>query len=135
MYSLAPLLLSAGLCCAADEGLMKSRPGEEPIRQRKFVVVRPPDANLPPNARMIVRGGGGKVVVRAPRPVRSIHQGLPYAQQTSPYLITAATEVDGWFFYTIQPVSRNKAGRPTAVFISGYAIRRDGQDVVEFSVW
>jgi hypothetical protein len=66
--------------------------------------------------------------------VSSLEGGLPYVQKASKQPIVAMSESKGWFFYATSVARDEKTGEPV-FFISGYAIKRDGRQVIEWSVW
>ena len=69
-----------------------------------------------------------------PRPVSSLDEGLPFVQKASKERIAAMFESKGWFFYATAIVLPEKTGEDPHLF-SGYAIKRDGQRVIGWSVW
>jgi hypothetical protein len=90
---------------------------------------------VPENALAYVKSGRAKVVAMARAPVSTPEHGLDLLGKSLQHTITAAAEVDGWFFYDINHVSEDEHGRPMPLFISGYAVQRGSQKVVEYSVW
>ena len=68
-----------------------------------------------------------------PAPVASLKRGLPYAQKASRVPILAMSESKGWFVYATSVV-RDKNGQPV-FFISGYAIKPNGRQLIHWSVW
>jgi hypothetical protein len=68
-----------------------------------------------------------------PAPVTSLGRGLPYAQKASRLPILAMSESKGWFVYATS-VLRDKNGQPV-VFISGYAIKENGRQLIHWGVW
>ena len=68
-----------------------------------------------------------------PAPVASLERGLPYAQKASRLPILAMSESKGWFVYATSVV-RDKNGQPVA-FISGYAIKKNGRQLIHWGVW
>ncbi len=73
------------------------------------------------------------VVYQAPAPVTSLESGLSYVRKVSNRPIIAMSESKGWYFYATA-VGRGENGR-LVFFISGYAIKRDGRQVIQWSVW
>jgi len=73
------------------------------------------------------------VVSKASAPVSTLESGLPHVRKFSKRPIVAMSESKDWFFYATT-VARDKNGRPV-LFLSGYAIQRDGRQVIGWSVW
>jgi hypothetical protein len=65
-------------------------------------------------------------------PVSCLEAGLHYLPSERPIL--AMAESKGWFFYATSVVRDGKTGEPVS-FISGYAIKRGGRQVIGWSVW
>jgi hypothetical protein len=66
--------------------------------------------------------------------VTSLERGLPHVQKVSKRPILAMSESKGWFFYATSVVRDGKTGEPE-FFISGYAIKKDGRQIIGWSVW
>jgi len=69
-----------------------------------------------------------------PTRVASLEKGLMHVQKISNEPILAMAQSSGWFFYATSVAWDSKTGEP-AFMISGYAIKRDGQRVIGWSVW
>ena len=69
------------------------------------------------------------VVGEAPAPVTSLERGLPYVQKASRQPILGMSESKEWFFYA------TFVGRDKRIFISGYAIKRGGRQIIPWNGW
>jgi hypothetical protein len=67
-------------------------------------------------------------------PVTSLEAGLLHVKKTSDRPILAMAEREGWFFYATSVARDAKTGAPVSM-ISGYAIKRGGRRVIQWSVW
>src|SRR5262245_20979512 len=73
------------------------------------------------------------VVAETSAPVSTLESGLSHVRKFSKRPILAMSETkDGFFYGTV--VVPDEKGRPS-FFHSGYAIKRDGRQVTEFSFW
>jgi hypothetical protein len=81
-----------------------------------------------------VTSASPEVGYKIPTPVSSLEGGLPHVQKASKRPITAMFESKGWFFYATSIAWDEKTGEPR-LLISGYAIKRDGRQVIGWSVW
>jgi hypothetical protein len=68
------------------------------------------------------------------QPVSSIEAGLVQVRRISDHPIIAMAETKGWFFYATSAMTEDKTGEPV-LFISGFAVKRNGRHVVGFGVW
>jgi hypothetical protein len=73
------------------------------------------------------------VVSEVRTPVATLEKGLSQIRKLVNRPILAMCESKGWFIYATSVV-KEESGRPT-MFLSGYAIKRDGRQFVAFSVW
>jgi hypothetical protein len=73
------------------------------------------------------------VVSETAAPVSSLEKGLSQVRKFANRPIIAMCESKDWFIYATSVV-REKWGQPK-MFLSGYAIKRDGRQFVAFSVW
>jgi hypothetical protein len=127
------LLLADGTATGRDNRSL-------PVAQHTVFILKPnPPTDQNPfrgvvsgTAATQVIGAQPNVVFRSSVPVVSIERGLPVVQRASKSRVLAAIEVDGYFFYATVLVG---PPREPPMFIQGYAIRRDGKDVLSFSVW
>jgi hypothetical protein len=69
-----------------------------------------------------------------PTPVSSLEGGLPHVQSVSERPIVAMAESGGWFFYATSVARDEKTSKPRFL-IAGYAVQRDGRQVIAWSVW
>jgi hypothetical protein len=75
-----------------------------------------------------------KVIGTARSKVHSLADGLAVSKQASVLPITAAADVDGWYFYATATFTDAGTGQPVG-FISGVAMQHGGKDVVGWSIW
>src|SRR3954470_7429290 len=74
-----------------------------------------------------------KIAGEVAKPVITIREGLPDVQKVSQRPIMAIVEQGDWFFYATSTVT-DQATQPVN-FIAGYAIKRGGREIIEWSVW
>ena len=75
-----------------------------------------------------------KIAAEATKPVSAIREGLPHVQRVSQRPILAVVEQEGWFFYATSTATDQETHQPVS-FIAGYAIRKGGRQIIEWSVW
>jgi len=75
-----------------------------------------------------------KIVREVAKPVFAIRDGLPYVQKVSQQPILAVVEQGDWFFYATSTAADQETHQPVS-FIAGYAIRKGGRQIIEWSVW
>jgi hypothetical protein len=80
-----------------------------------------------------LKGDLRNVVATTPAAVTSIGDGLPHVRKVADYPILAATEAQGYYLYATVVVPDEK-GQPRG-FISGYAIKKGGREIISWSVW
>jgi hypothetical protein len=89
---------------------------------------------VPPFAFSQLSAGGRSVMGKTKHRVYSISDGLPDVRMTSNNPIVAVTDQDGWFFFATS-VATDAATHQPVQFISGYAIRHGGRQIVYWSTW
>jgi len=75
-----------------------------------------------------------KIAGEVAKPVSTIREGLPDVQRVSPRPILAVVEQGDWFFYATSTATDQETHQPVS-FIAGYAIRKGGRQIIEWSVW
>jgi hypothetical protein len=109
---------------AAQEKPQPGRPGV-PVLKAEAVIG---------NALKQVKSASPEPGFDAPTPVMTLEAGLLYVPNTADRPILAMAECEGWFFYATAVARDGQTGLPVSM-ISGYAIKRGGRRVVEWSVW
>lgn len=69
------------------------------------------------------------------RPITSVVDGLEEVQNVAREPVVAMVEQGEWLFYATGAARDAKTNQPVATFLSGYAIKKDGQEILEWSVW
>lgn len=133
MHPVCSLLLLVGSGPVGHDTV--GRPDKAAVGGEKLLIVKhdPHNPVVLENVLQQVTENPHSAVSKSAVPVLSIQHGLEVVRKASKEPVLAAVEVDGWFFYGTV-VLNHQHGRP-GLFISGYAIRRGGQDVIGFSVW
>jgi hypothetical protein len=121
------LVLLTGLALVGQGAPQKRQPAKPAVPVLKADAV---DSN----AIKQVTTASPKLGQEVPRPVASLEAGLLHVQKTSNRPILAMAQSRGWFFYATSVARDSKTGEPVFM-ISGYAIKRDGQRVIGWSVW
>lgn len=75
-----------------------------------------------------------KVASTVAKPVSTIGEGLPQVQKVSPRPILALAEQEDWFFYATATATDQTTHQPVS-FIAGYAIKKGGREIIQWSVW
>ena len=89
---------------------------------------------VPPFAFSQLSDGRLSVVGQTKHRVFSISDGLTDVRIISRNPIVAVAEQDGWFFFATSVGTDATIHQPTQ-FISGYAIRHGGRQIVSWSTW
>jgi hypothetical protein len=121
------LVLLTGLALVSQGSSEKAQPAKPAIPVVKADAVDP-------LAFRQLTSATPKARYEVPTPVSSLEGGLPYVQKVSKLPIRAMSESKGWFFYATSVATDEKTGSPV-FFISGYAVKRDGRQVIGWSVW
>ena len=129
MRCLPCLLVLIGLASSTPD-----RPSAEQAPADKVPVVKndPTDSVITDHIRKQLRRAN--VVGQAPGPVGNLRQGLAAVRQVVEEKVVAMAEADGWFYYATVLARDAQTGKPR-LFVSGYAIRRDGRDVIRWDAW
>jgi hypothetical protein len=125
MRFMSVLVLLTGLAIVSRGGPTKPEPAEPAVPVVKDAVEG--------FAFKQVTSATPHVVSETPAPVSILESGLPHVRKFSKRPVIAMSESKDWFFYATS-VARDKNGRPK-LFLSGYAIQRDGRQVIGWSVW
>src|SRR4051794_2183052 len=75
-----------------------------------------------------------KITGEVAKPVATVKEGLPHVQRVSQRPILAVAEQGDWFFYATSTATDQTTHQPMS-FIAGYAIRKGGREIIEWSVW
>ena len=126
------LILLTGLAVVSQGSPETSQPGKPAVPVVKADAVSSFAANRLVN---VVQSTTPMAGYEAPTPVSSLQEGLPYVQKTFKRPIVAMAESEGWFFYATSAFLGDEKAGEEHFFISGYAIKRGGRQVVEWSVW
>jgi hypothetical protein len=121
---LLSLVLSAGCCCHAKRTASDANPAV--VVSGTPVVYETILAQLTSRTRKIA----GEVAA----PLSAAMQGLPAVQGVSSRPIIAVVEQGNWFFYATSTATDQTTDQPVS-FIGGYAIKRGGREIIEWSVW
>jgi len=124
MRFLFSVVLLTGLTLASHGGWEKAQPAAKAVPVAK-------DADID-FALDGLESGDPYVAAEGPAPVSSLESGLPHVQKVSKQPILAMAESKKWFIYATA-VGRAEKGEPL-LFISGYAIKRDGREVVGWTM-
>jgi len=108
------LLVGTALDANLPVPIAKNKPGETVMKQ--------------------LTGESCRVVATTPAVVTSIQAGLPHVRKIAGHRIVAAVEAEGWFVYATSAARDADTGQPV-FFISGYAIKKGGREVIWYSVW
>ena len=85
-------------------------------------------------AQLTAKSKARKIAGLVTRPVSTVEKGLPDVQRVSPRPIVAIVEQGDWFFYATS-AAIDRATHQSGVFVAGYAIKRGGQEIIEWSAW
>ena len=75
-----------------------------------------------------------KVAGEIAKPVATAWEGVPHVQRISPHAILGVAEQGDWFFYATSAATDQATHQPVS-FIAGYAIKRGGHEIIQWSVW
>ena len=124
------LVLLTGLAVVSQGSPQKPQPGKPAVPVVKADLVTTFATNQLLSA---VQSVTPKAGYDLPTPVSSLQEGLPYVQKAFKRPILAMAESEGWFFYAT--VGGDVITGEPVYFHSGYAIKRDGRQVIEWSFW
>jgi hypothetical protein len=121
LYSLA---LLTGLAVVSHRGWEKAQ-----LAEKAVPVAKDADIDFALDG---LESGDPYVAAKVPAPVSSLESGLPHVQKVSKQPILAMAESKEWFIYATA-LGKVDKGEPL-LFISGYAIKRDGREVVGWTM-
>ena len=75
-----------------------------------------------------------KIAGKVATPVSTLREGLADVQRVSRRPILAVVEQGDWFFYATSAATDQETHQPLS-FIAGYAIKKGGRQIIEWSVW
>jgi hypothetical protein len=131
MHNLRILILCLGVVAA---GCCSRKHSNSSILDVPVVSSETSHPVVPPLAFSQLSDGRLSVVGQTRHRVFSITDGLADVRTASQHPIVAAADQDGWFFFATSVVTDTTTHQPSQ-FISGYAIRHDGRQIVYWSTW
>jgi hypothetical protein len=131
MRFLLPLALFFGATVLSQGSPETAQPGRPAIPILKAEAVSSFDFNQLVN---VVKNSRPMAGNEAPKPVTSLQDGLRHVQKAFNRPVVAMSESEGWYFYATKAMFNDQKNPTSAFFVSGYVIKRDSRQVVEWNV-
>jgi hypothetical protein len=122
---LISLVLSTG-CCCNPKGMAPDANPPVVVSGRTSIAYETILAQLTSKTR--------KIAGETATSLSALMQGLPAVQRVSSRPVLAVAEQENWFFYATSIATGQTTHQPVS-FLGGYAIKRGGREIIEWSVW